>query len=207
MNLTRHLLCFCLLSQMMTPAFALSPPPWLTKLMPWKKTVEVAVSKRVSIGNISGGTGQSARQALETELTAAREFNLTLEKPDFIITGTSVGGRMSGIVTDPQGKEVLARTYAAPGLDENIKAFADELIFAVTGKPGLATSRIVFVSDKTGTKQVFIWMHRRSPTRPTAQVSRPCRSWISPRAGIVQSQTHQEAALAWLFHRRVIGWR
>lgn len=156
MNLTRHLLCLCLLSQLMTQALALSPPSWLTKLMPWKKTVEVAVSKRVSIGNISGGTGQSARQALETELTAAREFDLTLDKPDFIITGTSVGGRMSGIVTDPQGNKLLSRTYAAPGLDENIKAFADELIFAVTGKPGLATSRIVFVSDKTGTKQVFI---------------------------------------------------
>jgi TolB protein len=54
------------------------------------------------------------------------------------------------------GKELLERTYAAPGLDDNLKAFADDLILAVTGKPGLATSRIVFVSDKSGVKQVYL---------------------------------------------------
>ncbi len=152
----RHLLCLSLLLQMMTPVSALTPPKWLTTLLPGGKKTELAVRKRVSIGSINGGTGQSAQRALVAELTTSREFDLTVEKPDYIITGTSVGGRMSGRITDAQGKEIMARTYAAPGLDENIKAFADDLIFAITGKPGLATSRIIFVSDKTGTKQIFI---------------------------------------------------
>lgn len=157
MNLLRLLVFLSLSAVLASPAQALTLPDWLRFLKPMPKSTAPKVEqKRVSIADFTGGTGASARQALVSELTAAREFTLTAESPDFTVSGSSVGGRVVGRVVNREGKEVLERTYAAPGLDENLKAFADDLIFAVTGRPGLATSRIVFVSDKSGTKQVYL---------------------------------------------------
>jgi TolB protein len=149
------LLLFCL-SAILPSVSAATVPSWLKF---WQgKTAESAVAKAPSLtlADFTGGTGQSARESLVKELTAAREFTLTTIDPDYTLTANSVGGRVTGRLVNRAGKEILDRTYAAPGLDENIKALADDLILAVTGKPGLATSRIVFVSDKTGTKQVYL---------------------------------------------------
>lgn len=152
----RPILLLLSLSAMLSPASAATLPAWL-KFWKGKQTQSAAVAvPSLTLGEFTGGTGESARQALVKELTSAREFKLTNVDPDFTVTGNSVGGRVMGRLVNRAGKEILDRTYAAPGLDENLKAFADDLILAVTGKPGLATSRIVFVSDKTGTKQVYL---------------------------------------------------
>jgi TolB protein len=110
----------------------------------------------VSLGEFTGGTGGSARRAVLAALERASGLQLTTDRPDFLITGSSTGGRITGRVTAASGKKLLDRTYAAPGLDENAGAFADDVILTITGKPGLATSRIVFVSDRTGTPQVYL---------------------------------------------------
>jgi TolB protein len=138
------------------PASAATIPAWLKF---WKDKDAHSVANNtpsLTLGAFSGGTGESAKQALMKELNSTRQFKLTNVDPDFTVTANSVGGRVNGRLVNRSGKELLDRTYAAPGLDENLKAFADDLILAVTGKPGLATSRIVFVSDKTGTKQVYL---------------------------------------------------
>lgn len=149
------LLCFFMLQA--PAAEALTLPGWMRF---WKSETAagqpLVSQKRIQVGEFSGGTGGSARQALLDELTSSRDFVLTNEKPDYIVAGSSIGGRVNGRLVDASGKELMERTYAAPGLDENAKALADDVILAITGKPGLATSRIVFVSDKTGMKQVYL---------------------------------------------------
>ena len=97
----------------------------------------------------TGGTGASARSGLQQELLTSREFFVAThdEAVDFILEGSSIGGRMDGRLLDKKGKQLFERSYAAPGLDENIKALADDIIYTITGKPGLATSRIVFISE------------------------------------------------------------
>jgi TolB protein len=113
---------------------------------------------RILIGSFTGGTGTSARQALRKELLDSREFFVagTDEKIDFTVEGSSVGGRVTGRLLDAKGKELFQRSYAAPGLDENLKALTDDVIYTITGRPGLATSRIVFVSDKSGRRQIYV---------------------------------------------------
>ena len=146
--------CFALL---MASAEAISLPSWLRFWQSGAQGQPARVEqKRVSLTGFTGGTGSSAQQALLAELTSTHEFLLTSDKPDFIVSGTSVGGRITGRVRSAAGKELLDRTYAAPGLDENAKALADDIILAITGRPGLATSRIVFVSDRSGTRQVYL---------------------------------------------------
>lgn len=113
---------------------------------------------RIRIGPFSGGTGASAHEALRKELLDSREFFVAGadEKADFTIEGSSIGGRVTGKLRDAKGKELFQRSYAAPGLDENLKAFTDDVIYTVTGRPGLATSRIVFVSDRSGRSQIYV---------------------------------------------------
>jgi len=113
---------------------------------------------RIRIAPFTGGMAVSAQDALRKELLASREFFVAGadEKIDFAIEGSSVGGRVTGKLLDAKSKELFQRSYAAPGLDENLKALTDDVIYTITGRPGLATSRIVFVCDKTGKRQIYV---------------------------------------------------
>jgi TolB protein len=124
-----------------------------------KKKAKEKEPPRVRIEPFAGGTGTSAWSALRDELMAANEiFPVTKgeEKTTFTLTGESSGGRIMARLRSDKGKEIFERTYAAPGLDENAKALADDLVLAVTGKPGLSTSQITFVSDVSGKKQIYV---------------------------------------------------
>lgn len=116
------------------------------------------IMPRIRVGSFTGGTGASAAKALREELLDSREFFVAggEEATDFTIEGTSVGGRVTGKLRDARGKELFQRTYAAPALDENLKALTDDVIYTITGSPGLATSRIVFVSDRSGKRQIYV---------------------------------------------------
>jgi TolB protein len=164
-----------------------SPVPWWKKILfrsssSAESTSQAAESKkmpRVRLGAFAGSTGESARMALRTELLASREFFVATdeEASDFILTGRSVGGRVDAKLADGRGKELFARSYAAPGLDENLKALADDVIFSVTGRPGLATSRIVFVSDRTGRKQIYL---TDSDGRDVQQITHDANGAVAP---------------------------
>jgi TolB protein len=137
-------------------ATALTLPSWLFPGKVRSQPVAAAAFKKVQIGEFTGGTGGSSQRAVLAELESAHEFQITSGQAEFVISGASVGGRLTGRVVDSSGKKLLERTYAAPGLDENARAFADDVILAITGRPGLATSRIAFVSDKSGVRQVYL---------------------------------------------------
>lgn len=129
---------------------------------PWRKRADAASeaaknAPRARIEPFAGATGASVEKGLRDELMAAGELLPVAvgEEAGFVISGSSVGGRVVGRLADAKGKEFFERTYAAPGLDENIKALADDVVFAITGRPGLATSRIAFVSDASGKKQIY----------------------------------------------------
>ncbi|MCB1210096.1 MAG: PD40 domain-containing protein [Verrucomicrobiales bacterium] len=133
---------------------------------PWQKGEATDASNlppvddnpRIKIAALEGASGSSAGDALRKELLTAREFYVVKgdETAEYTVSGRSVGGKVDAKLVNAAGKTLFERTYAAPGLDENIKALADDLIYTVTGKPGLATSRITFVSDITGRKQIHI---------------------------------------------------
>lgn len=126
----------------------------------WKKSPSlIERAPRVVVESFSGASGESAEKRLRAALISAGE--LLPVSPDekaagHRLTASSVGGRIMAKLKDAKGKELFERTYAAPGLAENAKALADDLIYAVTGKPGLATSQIAFVSDATGRKQIYV---------------------------------------------------
>lgn len=138
-------------------AEAFDLPGWLRlpRLGAGGKEAGTVPARRVGVSEFTGGTGRSARRSLERELAAAAGITVTTEAPEFLVSGASVGGRVTGRVADASGGVIFERSYAAPGLEENLRLLADDLIFAITGKPGLATSRIAFVSDRGGTRQIY----------------------------------------------------
>lgn len=128
---------------------------------PWRdrpRSNATAQEPRVRVEAFSGATGATAMRMLREELMTAGEV-LPVgegEQAGYTISGSSVGGRVVGRLARDKGRQLFERTYAAPGLEENIKALSDDLIFTITGTPGLATSQIAFVSDVSGQKQVYL---------------------------------------------------
>lgn len=129
---------------------------------PWKMfrkpSPGVERAPRVAIAPFTGATGTSAERGLREELMNAAELLPVSPGDDaaHALTAKSVGGRITAKLSDAAGKEIFERTYAAPGLNDNVKILADDLIYAITGRPGLATSRIAFVSDVSGRKQIHL---------------------------------------------------
>ena len=153
------------------------------------------------IQNFTGSSGELALKNLVEEIRRSRAFELLPSgadfpagRPGFEIGGESVGGRVSCKLRDKSGKLLFERTYAAPGLDENLQALADDLIYTITGKPGIATSRIVFVSNKSGSKQIYlcnadggnvqqITRHRHGAVNPTLSPDASLLAFTSYRSG------------------------
>ena len=81
-----------------------------------------------------------------------------------LVTGeirSEEGGQLlfTGVVTDAKTcKKIVTRRYRGEAglLKKLIHSFADDIIFVFTGKRGITNSRIAFVSDRTGHREVFI---------------------------------------------------
>ncbi len=187
MTAPRLFIIALLLVGLQQPATAAGLPGWLKLPGRTRKAPVTLPEHKLRLGEFTGGTGASAQKSLQEELTLSREFQLTEESPHFVVTGSSVGGRVTGkLVRHSDNKLVFERTYAAPGLDENLRLLADDIIFAVTGKPGLATSRLVFVSDRSGTKQIYSCdVKGRDIQQLTRQPEGAVSPSLSPQGGAV----------------------
>lgn len=168
---------FAVLLLVQPAAAAWTLPSWLTGGGKPSQNLPAVPPRKLRLGEFTGGTGASARQALGQELANSREFQISEDEAEFSVTAHSVGGRITGRLLKSDGKLVFERTYAAPGLDENLSVFADDIILAATGKPGLSASRLVFVSDRTGTRQIYLCnIHGKD----IQQITRQAQGAVSP---------------------------
>ncbi len=120
-------------------------------------SAQLASVRTLSIEPLGGGTGSSASAALRDYFEKHPEVTLVeRNSARYLITGTSIGGRISATLKDRYGKVLFERSYGAPGLAENVESAADDIVLAITGKPGTASSRIAFVSNASGTKQIYV---------------------------------------------------
>ena len=58
-------------------------------------------------------------------------------------------------MTDNRGGTVLQKTYTGDTRTAAHK-FSDDIVETITGTPGIATSKFAFVSNRTGTKEIYI---------------------------------------------------
>lgn len=71
------------------------------------------------------------------------------------IEGVTVDCRVYSTAT---GQSVFGKRYTAPkgGLKKLAHKIADDIIYAVTGETGIASTQIAFVANRTGKKQIYV---------------------------------------------------
>ena len=109
----------------------------------------------LSIETFTGPEGAAVRKVLENDLALADSFHLTESgKAGFLVSGIASSGDLEGKVLDRGGKVVLAANYSG-STRSRAHQFADDIVETLTGKPGIANSRIAFVATKTGRKEIY----------------------------------------------------
>lgn len=118
-------------------------------------TVRKSDTLNVAFSGISGAEGASLSKILGNDLVLAGWFSLQpADRASFVISGVATGGTLQGKVVDRAGSVVLSKSYSG---DSRSAAhhFCNDIVETLTGHPGIAMSKIAFVSTRTGRKEIY----------------------------------------------------
>jgi TolB protein len=118
-------------------------------------TISKSDTLSVALQPISGSDGTACTGAIRRDLDLSGRFAIVeAQKAGFTIAGAASGGRLDARVTDPAGRVVLSNGYSgSPRAAAH--AFVDDLLETLTGEKGIATTKIAFVSNRTGRKEIY----------------------------------------------------
>ena len=119
-------------------------------------TVKKSDVLNIALKPFSGSEALIAGKTVANDLDLSGAFALGApERATYTVTGSASGGTLQGAVTDNRGSVVLQKTYSG-----NTRAaaheFSDDIVETLTGAPGIATSKIAFVSNRTGAKEIYV---------------------------------------------------
>jgi TolB protein len=110
----------------------------------------------ISVSPISGAEGAQVTKTLQNDLRISGYFAITpAGSAAFIASGSASGGNLAGKVADHSGGTALARSYNGPARAQ-AHAFANDIIETLTGNRGFAGSKIAFVANKSGRKEIYV---------------------------------------------------
>lgn len=160
----------------------------------------------VRVEPLAGSTGATVAALVEADLRASGAFVLTSGPAGAMAVGGAVtGAGLVGHVTDAAGGELMRTTYDGPDLRRAAHEFADDVVFALTGRPGIATSRLAFVSDASGRPEIYVCeadgRERRRVTYDGALVSHPSID----RTGSLLTYTRQQGPRAEIMALDLLG--
>jgi TolB protein len=118
-------------------------------------TVRKGTSMEVNVKDIVGGAGVAATKVLRNDI----ELSGALSPGDAATATTTIGGTaaaasFTGQATDKAGAVVLHKEYTGE-TRQTIHQFANDLVETLTGQKGIALSRVAFVADRTGHKEIY----------------------------------------------------
>jgi TolB protein len=143
--MTKLALCFSLLAT--TAALAVEAPTI---------TISKSDSIAVSIAPVQGSDASTVSQVLQNDLSLSGLFNVASgQNAAFTITGVSSGNTLQGKVTDHNGSVVVARAYSGSSRGK-VHEFVDDIVQTLTGQKGIAHSKIAFVSNRSGHKEIYL---------------------------------------------------
>ncbi len=113
---------------------------------------------KVAVAEWTGSTGSTAARVIRETLADSGDFDLanSEETGAYLVLGSSSGGRIKGELRNPQGKMLFTENYDHLDLRVNAHAFADEIISAVFGRPGISSTQIAFVAATSGRKEIYM---------------------------------------------------
>jgi TolB protein len=120
--------------------------------------VEVSVPTLPRVGvSISGPLGGGATEIVSADLRRTGMISpVSSGSGDYLATGEASDSGVSGqLVNKKTGAEVFSQTFSGRG---RLAAhqFADAITQAVTGLPGFASSKLAFISNATGAKELYV---------------------------------------------------
>jgi TolB protein len=139
-------------------AGAPSPPPSTGAAAPGAEQGDdaVTVTKRDKRSIAIVGLSGSELQRLARMLTFCGAFSVVESGPtaEFTVDARSGGGVQARLKARTVA-ELLARTYSGTGR-EPLQRLSDDIVEAITGKRGFATTKIAFVGTRTGRKEIYM---------------------------------------------------
>lgn len=119
-------------------------------------TIRKGDTTSLALQALSGPEGAAATRVLRNDLEISGVFSLQPpERATFVVSGSAGGGRLQGLVTDSRGAVVLQKSYSG-SFRSAAHAFADDIVETLTGQKGIASSKIAFVSTRTGKKEIYL---------------------------------------------------
>jgi TolB protein len=119
-------------------------------------TIRKSDAINLAMGGIGGPDGAGVGKTLGNDLTLAGAFSLgAAATASYVVSGSASGGTLRGEVKDRSGGTVLSKTYSGTPRAA-AHQFADDIVETLTGHPGIASSKIAFVSSRSGRKEIYL---------------------------------------------------
>ena len=119
-------------------------------------TVRKGTSLEVEVQNINGTGGAAATNVLSNDIQLSGVLSLAdAAAATITIEGTASAAAFSGQATEKTGGVVLHKDYSGE-IRRSIHQFVNDLIETLTGQRGIALSRVAFVADRTGHKEIYL---------------------------------------------------
>jgi TolB protein len=118
-------------------------------------TVRKGTSQQVEIKAIGGPEGATASSVLKNDIELSGALALgDATSSAIIVSGTAAAGSFDALATEKSGAVVLKKNYSGE-TRHKVHQFTNDLIETVTGQKGIALSRVAFVADRTGHKEIY----------------------------------------------------
>ena len=125
-------------------------------------TVRKGTSLEVDVQEIGGTAGSAATAVLRNDIQLSGALSLGGAATAAItIKGTASAASFTGQATEKTGGVILHKDYTGE-TRRTIHQFANDLIETLTGQKGIALTRVAFVADRTGRKEIYTCRLRRS---------------------------------------------
>ena len=119
-------------------------------------TVKKSDTLNIALMPFTGPDAAIAGRVVNNDLDLSGLFSIGLAgRATYSIGANAGGGSLAGTVTDNRGSVVLQKTYTG-NLRECAHRFSDDIVETLTGTKGLAASKIAFVANRTGAKEIYI---------------------------------------------------
>lgn len=104
----------------------------------------------IAVTGLAGGD----LETLKRDLVNSGYFAIASGEQAEFTANAAASGELHGTVTASDGKISLSKNYAGSGRTA-VHRFADDIAQALTGARGIASTKIAFVSTRTGKKEIY----------------------------------------------------
>jgi len=119
-------------------------------------TIRKGTATVVEVKEVGGSASATATAVLKNDIELSGFLSLGDSATATIaISGTAPGTGFSGQAAEKSGNLVLQKSYAGD-TRRAVHQFIDDLIETLSGQKGIATSRIAFVANRTGHKEIYV---------------------------------------------------